>query len=287
MRQKTLLDIRLSSPFFLRTAVPAVESVTGLPVEGFHRIGKRIVFRFPKEYYLVLHLMVAGRLRWRETNAKIPGKMGLGAFDFEHGTLLVTEAGTKKRAAMFIVQGKEKLAEFDPGGLEILDGKYDHFKSRLLGENHTLKRALTDQRLFSGIGNAYSDEILFHAGLSPVQLTSKLTGPQVEKLYKSTLQILEHWTDKLDRESVNKFPEKVTAFHPDMSVHGRYRQPCRVCASPILRIRYAENETNYCPSCQTGGKVLADRGLSRLLKKDWPRTLEALENRNVLTKKNE
>ncbi|MBN2001391.1 formamidopyrimidine-DNA glycosylase, partial [candidate division KSB1 bacterium] len=281
---KFLRNIRLSSMFFLRTAIPPLDSVIGKQIEGFLRIGKRIVFLFPDEFFLVLHLMIAGRLRWREKNARIPAKVGLAAFDFDHGTLLITEAGTKKRAALFVVQGKDRLSDFDPGGLDLFKESYQTFKQRLLKENHTLKRALTDQRLFSGIGNAYSDEILFHARLSPVQMTAKLTEEQVNRLYEATLHILEFWTDKLRRESENGFPEKVTAFHPDMAVHGRYQQPCRVCTSPILRIRYADNETNYCALCQTNGKVLADRGLSRLLKKDWPRTLEALENMRALTK---
>lgn len=240
-------------------------------------MGKRIVFVFPDAYFLVIHLMIAGRLHWREKGAKTPGKIGLAAFDFSNGTLLLTEAGTKKRASMHLVKGRDQLQEFDAGGLEVLEGSLDDFRKRLQSENHTLKRSLTDPRLFSGIGNAYSDEILHRAGLSPVQLTAKLTDQQIEQLYTAIRNVLLEWTQKLRTETGDGFPEKVTAFHGDMAAHGRFGKPCPVCGTVIQRIRYAENETNYCPRCQTGGKILADRSLSQLLKSDWPRTIEEME----------
>ncbi len=279
LRDRPLRQIRLASPFVLRTAQPPLESLHQKPVIDFERIGKRIVFVFPDELFLVLHLMIAGRLRWREPGARIPGKIGLAAFDFDHGTLLLTEAGTQKRASMHVVQGRNALQGFDAGGLDVLNMTVDAFRERLLSENHTLKRTLTDPRLFSGIGNAYSDEILHRAGLSPILQTHKMTPEQIERLYSAIRTTLTEWIDRLREETGDGFPESVTAFHPGMAVHGKYGQPCPVCGSTIQRIRYAHNETNYCPTCQTGGRLLADRALSRLLKQDWPRRPEELEER--------
>ena len=276
---QSLQRVRLASPFLLRTAEPPIDSVEGSKVLGIERIGKRIVFVLPDEHFLVLHLMIAGRLHWREKGCKIPGKRGLAAFDFPNGSLLLTEAGSKKRASLRLVKGESQLRELDPGGLEVLDASNEEFRERLVSENHTLKRALTDPRRFSGIGNAYSDEILHRAQLSPVLLTKKLTDEQIEKLFSATRETLLVWTQKLRLETGDGFPERVTAFHDGMAVHGRYGKPCPDCGTPVQRIRYARNETNYCPKCQTGGKSLADRALSRLLKADWPRTLEELESR--------
>jgi formamidopyrimidine-DNA glycosylase len=277
LKNQTLEKVRLTSPFLLRTIDPPLSSIFNASASGFERMGKRIVFVFPDAYFLVIHLMIAGRLHWREKGAKTPGKIGLAAFDFSNGTLLLTEAGTKKRASMHLVKGRDQLQEFDAGGLEVLEGSLDDFRKRLQSENHTLKRSLTDPRLFSGIGNAYSDEILHRAGLSPVQLTAKLTDQQIEQLYTAIRNVLLEWTQKLRTETGDGFPEKVTAFHGDMAAHGRFGKPCPVCGTVIQRIRYAENETNYCPRCQTGGKILADRSLSQLLKSDWPRTIEEME----------
>ena len=274
-----LEQVRFASPFFLRTAEPPIDSVKTLVVQGFERIGKRIVFVFEQDYFLVLHLMISGRLRWRQRLFKVSAKNGLAAFDFSHGTLLITEAGTKKRASLHLVNGREQLSAFNPGGLEVLEATADEFRERLTAENHTLKRALTDPRILSGIGNAYSDEILHRARLSPFRITDKLSGDQINRLYHAVRETLQEWTLRLRKETGDGFPEKVTAFRPDMAVHGRYRQPCPVCATPVQRIRYATNETNYCPTCQTEGRLLADRALSRLLKKDWPRSLEQLENK--------
>ena len=274
---RTLEQIRFVSPFFLRTAVPPITSIHGEVVQGFMRIGKRIVFVFDCERYLVLHLMVAGRLYWRDRLCKVPAKNGLAAFDFTHGSLLVTETGAKKRAALHLIKGREELAGFDPGGLEVLDATIEDFRRSLVAENHTLKRALTDPRIFSGIGNAYSDEILHRARLSPILLTDKLTEDQIARLYHAVRDTLRDWTQRLRDEVGEDFPEKVTAFRKEMAVHGRFGKPCPVCGQPVQRIRYAARETNYCPRCQTGSKLLADRALSRLLKKDWPRTLEELE----------
>lgn len=273
----------MASPFLLRTVEPPIDSIRNAVVLGFERIGKRIVFAFTDALFLVLHLMVGGRLHWREVECKIPAKIGLAALDFPNGTLLITEAGSKKRASLHLVKGRAKLAGFDPGGLEVFDASVEEFRKRLVGENHTLKRALTDPKLFSGIGNAYSDEILHRAGLSPIQLTKKMNSQQIEQLYKATRETLLEWTERLRGETENGFPEKVTAFHKGMAVHGRYGKPCPNCGTPVQRIRYATNETNYCPQCQTGGKLLADRALSRLLRKDWPNALEELEgmNRNL------
>ena len=241
------------------------------------RLGKRIVFTLEDELHLVLHLMIAGRLKWREAGKKVSGKIDLAAFDFSTGTLLLTEAGSKRRASLHLVSGGDALASFDRGGLEVLTATAAEFAERLTRESHTVKRALTDPRLFSGIGNAYSDEILHRAKMSPVKLTRRLSGAETETLFDATRATLTEWTDRLREEIGDGFPEKVTAFREAMAVHGRYGEPCPVCGSPVQRIRYADNETNYCPTCQTDGKLLADRALSRLLREDWPRSLEELE----------
>ena len=274
-----LEELRLPSPFLLRTVEPPIAEARGKRVESLRRMGKRLVFCLEGERFLVLHLMVAGRLRWAERGKKPHGKIGLAAFDFPTGTLLLTEASTKKRASLHFVHGEAALAEFDRGGLEVLTAKRAQFSEALTRENHTLKRSLTDPRLFSGIGNAYSDEILHRAKLSPVRLSSQLTPDEIARLYDATRAVLVEWTERLRRDVGDGFPDKVTAFREEMAVHGRYRQPCPVCKTPVQRIRYAENETNYCPTCQTGGKLLADRALSRLLHGDWPKTLEELEER--------
>ncbi len=270
---------RLANPFLLRSVEPPLDAVIGRPVLGLRRVGKRIVLAFPDEVFLLFHLMIAGRLHWKPAGAKIPGKVGLAAFDFPSGTLLLTEAGSTRRASLHLVRGEAALREHDPGGLEVLEARLPAFRASLLGESHTLKRVLTDPRLFSGIGHAFSDEILHRARLSPVRLTRQLTDGEIEALYTATRETLLDWTERLGREAGEGFPEHVTAFHPGMAVHGRYGQPCPVCGTPVQRIVYAENETNYCPRCQTEGKLLADRALSRLLKQDWPRTLEELEER--------
>jgi len=276
---QSLEKIRFASPFFLRTAQPPIGSIHGAMVRGIERMGKRIVFEFDNEHFLVIHLMVAGRLRWRKKNCKLPGKIGLAVFDFPNGSLLITEAGTKKRASLHFVKGRSDLARLDPGGLEVFEASVDEFESALLAENHTLKRSLTDPHIISGIGNTYSDEILHRARLSPLQLTQKLTGDQIQRLYHATRAVLGEWTQRLRDEVGDRFPDKVTAFRDMMAVHGRYRQPCPDCGTAVQRIRYAANETNYCPQCQTGGRLFADRSMSRLLKRDWPRTLEELELR--------
>jgi len=267
---RRLLALKIASPFLLRTAVPPISSVEGRKVTGLRRLGKRIVFAFEGGLFLVLHLMIAGRLQW-------PAKKGrntLAIFEFEDGTLSLTEAGTKRRASLHLVEGEAALKAMDPGGIEVLSSTFEAFGERLKGENHTLKRALTDPRLFAGIGNAYSDEILHRAKLSPVALTRDLHSEELRRLHEATLAVLREWIARLKSD---KFPGKVTAFRPEMAVHGRYRQPCPVCGSPVQRIVYAENETNYCARCQTGGKILADRALSRLLKKSWPRNIDELE----------
>jgi len=267
---RRLVALRIASPFLLRTAVPPISSVEGRQVTGLRRLGKRIVFVFEGGLFLVLHLMIAGRLQW-------PAKKGrntLAIFEFEDGTLSLTEAGTKRRASLHLVQGEAALKAMDPGGLEVMSASEEQFAERLLSENHTLKRALTDPRLFAGIGNAYSDEILHRAKLSPIALTRDLAPRQVTALHQATVTVLKEWIARLKTDG---FPEKVTAFRPEMAVHGRYRQPCPVCGSPVQRIVYAENETNYCARCQTGGKILAARALSRLLKKSWPRNIDELE----------
>jgi formamidopyrimidine-DNA glycosylase len=274
-----LEQMRFSSPFLLRTAEPPIAAIKGRMVRGFKRLGKRIVFVFDTDYFLVLHLMIAGRLHWKAPTCKIPGKIGLAALDFPNGSLLITEAGSIKRASLHLVKGSDQLAGFDPGGLEIFEASADAFGKVLVSENHTLKRALTDPHLLSGIGNAYSDEILHRARLSPFLLTQKLTARQISKLYDATRATLKEWTQRLREEAADGFQQKVTAFHKEMAVHGRYRKPCPDCRTPVQRIRYASNETNYCPKCQTSGKLLADRALSRLLKKDWPKTVEELEAR--------
>jgi formamidopyrimidine-DNA glycosylase len=269
----------LASPFLLRTVDPPLCEFVGLPVRGLRRLGKRIVWCFDGERFLILHLMIAGRLHWKPPGAKVPGKIGLAAFRFPTGTLTLTEAGSKKRASVHLVRGEAALAEHDPGGLDMFAADLDAFAAALTRENHTLKRTLTDPRLLDGIGNAYSDEILHAARLSPLALTQRLDRPSIARLFDATRQTLTVWTDRLRREVGDGFPEKVTAFRDGMAVHGRFGQPCPVCGSPVQRIVYAENETNYCPRCQTDGKLLADRSLSRLLKDDWPRTLEELEER--------
>jgi len=276
---RTLERARLRSPFLLRSVRPPLEAVEGRTVSGLRRLGKRIVFELDGDHFLVLHLMIAGRLRWRERGTKIPGKLGLAAFDFPTGSLLLTEAGTKKRASLHVVRGESGLGEHDPGGVEPMEADVATFGAALKGERHTLKRALTDPRLFSGIGNAYSDEILHRARLSPFKWTDKLDDDETARLWAATQSTLAEWTRRLRAECGDGFPDKVTAFREEMAVHGRYGKPCPVCASPVQRIRYADNEANYCARCQTGGKLLADRGLSRLLKGDWPRTLGDLENK--------
>ena len=275
---KTLTGVRLASPFLLRSVDPPLSAVGGRRIVGFRRIGKRLVFALDGDLFLVLHLMVAGRLHWKEQPAaKVPGRVGLCAFDFADGTLILTEAAKKKRASLYVVRGEEALRALDRGGLEPLDASLETFTVALKRENHTLKRALTDPTLFSGIGNAYSDEILHAAKLSPVSLTQRLDAAAVERLYHATRETLRDWTDRLRAATGEAFPEKVTAFRPEMAVHGRYGQPCPVCGAKVQRIVYADNETNYCPHCQTGGKLLADRSLSRLLKGDWPRSLEEMD----------
>jgi formamidopyrimidine-DNA glycosylase len=273
-----ILDrVRLASPFLLRSVEPPPAEVEGKAVRGLRRLGKRLVFELDDELFLILHLMIAGRLHWKPRGAKPPGKVGLTAFDFATGTLVLTEAGTKRRASLHLVRGHERLAEHQRGGLEVLDADLTSFRAALRRENHTLKRSLTDPRLFSGIGNAYSDEILHCARLSPLTWTSRLTDAEVARLFEATRATLEDWLSRLRAEVGDGFPEKVTAFRERMAVHGRFGRPCPVCGCAVQRIIYAENETNYCPRCQTGGKVLADRSLSRLLKDDWPRTVEELE----------
>jgi formamidopyrimidine-DNA glycosylase len=272
-----ILKIRLASPFILRSFEPPISAVEGKKVEALRRLGKRIVFEVEDDLFLIVHLMIAGRFHWKPKGAKIARKYGQAALDFPNGTLLLTEAGTKKRASMHLVQGEASLREHDPGGMEVFDATLDQFRAALTSENHTLKRSLTDPHVFSGIGNAYSDEILHRARLSPIRLTKQMTEMEIARLYQAIRDSLEDWIERLRKERRGGFPEKVTAFRPDMAVHGKYGKPCPVCGSPVQRIVHAENETNYCATCQTGGKLLADRSLSRLLKDDWPRTLEDLE----------
>lgn len=269
--------VRLGSPFLLRTVQPPLASAEGRAVQKLCRIGKRIAIGLERDLWLVLHLMIAGRLHWKARDAKLGGRQNLAAFDFPNGSLTLTEAGSKRRAALHVTSGEENLASLDAGGIDVLSSDLDSFRTVLTAENHTLKRALTDPRLLSGIGNAYSDEILHAAQLSPIAQTGKLKQEDWLKLHNAAQKTLRHWIEKLGREAAKAFPEKVTAFRPDMAVHGRYGQPCPRCGDKILRIRYADKETNYCARCQTGGKVLADRSLSRLLGSDWPRTLEELE----------
>lgn len=277
VRGETLLKVRISSPSVLRTYQPPFTAPEGKPVMGLRRIGKRLVFEFPDDLFLVIHLMVAGRLQWKPPRTAVPKKVGLAGLEFEHGTLILTEQGTKKRAGMWILAGQEALAAENRGGVEPLEVDLDQFAKALTEENRTLKRALTDPRIFSGIGNSFSDEILWAAQLSPVARTRQLDAGQVERLHRATVEQLEHWTDLLRQQVGDDWPSKVTAFRPEMAVHGKYGEPCPRCGSPVQRIVYADNETNYCPTCQTEGKVLADRSLSRLLGEDWPRTLEELE----------
>jgi formamidopyrimidine-DNA glycosylase len=269
--------VRVASPFLLRTAQPPLASADGRIVEELRRIGKRIAIGLEEDLWLVLHLMIAGRLHWRAPGAKLSGRQNLAAFDFPQGALVLTEAGSKKRASLHVIAGEENLNTLDAGGIDVFTADLDAFRNVLTAENHTLKRALTDPRLLSGIGNAYSDEILHGAQLSPIALTQKLAAEEWTRLYKATRETLKLWVDRLRSEAVEDFPEKVTAFRKDMAAHGRYGLPCPRCGDKILRIRYADKETNYCARCQTGGKVLADRSLSRLLGSDWPRTLEELE----------
>ncbi|HZO18067.1 MAG TPA: DNA-formamidopyrimidine glycosylase family protein [Gemmatimonadaceae bacterium] len=270
--------VRLLSPFVLRTVDPPLTEIEGKHVRDIARLGKRILFHYDDDLRLVIHLMIAGRLRWRARDGKLFGRMTLAAFDFPTGTLALTEAGTKRRASMHLVRGDAALEPFRRAGLNVLEISEDQFAERLRSESHTLKRALTDPRLFDGIGNAYSDEILHRARLSPLQLTRRLDDAGVRRLYESTRSLLREWIDRLGAEARHAFPEKVTAFREGMAVHGRFKQPCPVCGAPVQRIRYADNETNYCPRCQTDGRLLADRAMSRLLKEDWPRTLEELES---------
>jgi formamidopyrimidine-DNA glycosylase len=278
---QTLEHVRVASPFLLRTAAPPLQSVEGKRVRELRRIGKRIAMGLEDDLWLVLHLMIAGRLHWRERGVKVSRPRGLAAFDFPNGSLLLTEAGSKKRASLHVVAGEAGLQSLDPGGLEVLDADLETFAAALKSSNHTLKRALTDPRMFSGIGNAYSDEILFDAGLSPVALTQKLKDEEIRRLFETIRTTLLRWVEELRSEAGDKFPEKVTAFRAGMAVHGRYKQACVRCGAKVQRIRYASNETNYCARCQTGGKLLADRALSRLMREDWPRTLEELESLTV------
>jgi formamidopyrimidine-DNA glycosylase len=269
--------LRLMSAFLLRTAEPSIALVDGLTVRELRRIGKRIAIGLENDLWLVLHLMIAGRLHWRNRDAKLGGRQNLAAFDFPNGSLVITEAGAKRRASLHLLQGQEALDAIDPGGIEVFENDLAGFRATLSAENRTLKRALTDPRIISGIGNAYSDEILHAAKMSPIARTQKLSTEEWERLYAATRDTLSMWIDRLCAEAEKSFPEKVTAFRKDMAVHGRYMEPCPVCGEKIQRIRYADNETNYCPRCQTGGELLADRSLSRLLKSDWPRTLDELE----------
>jgi formamidopyrimidine-DNA glycosylase len=271
--------VRLLTPFLLRSVDPPIAAVTGKGVTGVRRLGKRIVLALEDGLFLVIHLMIAGRLHWRAAGAKPPGKIGLAAFDFSTGTLLLTEAGTRRRASLEVVRGEAALRALDPGGLEALDADLAAFRAALVAENHTLKRTLTDPRVLSGIGNAYSDEILHRARLSPVKQTQALTDDEIGRLHDATRAVLTEWIARLRAETGEGFPEKVTAFRPEMAVHGRYGKPCPTCGAPVQRIVYADNETNYCARCQTGGRMLADRSLSRLLHADWPRTLEEWEER--------
>ena len=276
---RRVTGIRLASPFVLRSVTPPVSAAAGCTVVGLSRLGKRVVFELDRDLFLVFHLMIAGRFRWRPPATAIPGKIGLLAVDFDHGALILTEAGTKRRASLHVVSGRVALLEHDPGGLDVLESELETFERALRQVNHTLKRALTDPHLFSGIGNAYSDEILHAACLSPFKQTESLSEDEVRCLYEATRQTLTSWTERLQAEAGDDFPEKVTAFREGMAVHGRYGKPCPRCGAPVQRIVYADNEANYCARCQTGGRLLADRSLSRLLREDWPRTLEELERK--------
>jgi len=276
---KRVDKVRLVSPFLLRSIEPPLAAVEGRSIVDLHRLGKRIAFEAERELFLVFHLMIAGRFRWKPAGAKIPGKLGQLAIDFEHGSLLLTEAGTKHQASLHVVDGREALSRHDPGGLDVMEADLAAFSEALRRDNHTLKRALTDPHLFSGIGNAYSDEILHAARLSPFKQTGSLGDEEIARLFDATRRTLTAWIERLQDETGDEFPEKVTAFRPQMAVHGRYGKPCPDCGSPVQRVVYAANEANYCATCQTGGRLLADRSLSRLLREDWPRTLEELERR--------
>lgn len=275
---RTVEQIVVRSPFLVRTFEPDLMSVVGSEIVGVRRLGKRIIWEMSNGVFVVFHLMIAGRFHWKKAGTRPSRKVDLAAIDFGHGTLMLTEAGTKKRAALYVVAEESGLAEHDRGGLDVMNCSMDEFRERLLSENHTLKRSLTDPRLFDGIGNAYSDEILHAAKLSPIKLSQKLNLHEIKRLFVATQMTLQTWTDRLIEETGDEFPEKVTAFREGMAVHGRFKMACPVCETPVQRIRYAANETNYCPKCQTEGKVLADRSLSRLLKDDWPRTVEELES---------
>jgi formamidopyrimidine-DNA glycosylase len=272
-----ILGARALNPFVLRTVTPPLSAAVGRRVRSISRLGKRIVIGADDALYIVIHLMIAGRLRWREGGKTIGGKLAQAAFDFPRGTLYLTEAGSKRRASIHVVEGADALAQFDRGGLEVLDADIGDFAARLKSENHTIKRSLTDPRLFSGIGNSYSDEILHRAKMSPLVLTSRLTDEQIVQLFEATKATLIDWTERLRADVGDGFPEKVTAFREGMAVHGRYKLPCPVCGTPVQRIRYADNETNYCARCQTNGRLLADRAMSRLLKQDWPRSIDEVE----------
>lgn len=274
---KPLRGIRLVSPFLVRSVDPPIEALTRSTVHEIRRLGKRLVFTFDDDLFMVLHLMIAGRLRWKKAGAKVPGRVGLAAFDFDDGTLLLTEASKKKRASLYVCRGEEDVRAHDPGGVEPLEVDFEGFKAALTERNHTVKRGLTDPRIFSGIGNAYSDEILHRAKLSPLIWTQRLGDTQLRTLYEATQEVLTEWVARLEEQHTDSFPDKVTAFRPEMATHGKYGKPCPVCGDPIQRIVFADRETNYCATCQTGGKLLADRSLSRMLKGDWPRSLEALE----------
>jgi len=276
VRHQVLQRVRLANPFVLRTVEPSISDVSGKKVTGVRRAGKRIILALEDDLFIVIHLMIAGRFRWLAPGAKIPGKLGLAAFDFANGTLLLTEAGSKRRASIHVVRGEEAVRAHDRGGLEVLDASLDEFKSALTRERHTLKRTLTDPHVFSGIGNAYSDEILHRARLSPVQLTTNLDDEEIARLYDATRTTLIDWIERLRAETGEGFPEKVTAFRNEMAVHGKFGKPCPDCGTPVQRIVYADNECNYCPMCQTGGDVLADRALSRLLHEDWPKSIDEL-----------
>jgi formamidopyrimidine-DNA glycosylase len=274
---RTLWRVQLVSPFVLRSVEPPLSTLSGKKVLELRRIGKRIVFALEDELFLVIHLMVAGRFKWHDKTPKLSRRLALAAIEFDSGTLVLTEAGTKRRASIYAVHGESALRELDRGGMEVLESSRADFTAMLRSENHTLKRSLADPRLFSGIGNAYSDEILHRAQLSPLMLTARLTDDQAARLHDATRTTLAEWIARLRAETGEKFPEKVTAFRPEMAVHGKFRQPCPVCGTAVQRIRYADNETDYCPACQTGGKLLADRGMSRLLKEDWPKSLDEME----------
>ena len=281
MHGQRLEAVRIANPFLVRSVGTPPDAAAGRAVTGLRRVGKRIVWQFGGDLFFVIHLMIAGRFQWKERGAKIPGRLGLAAFDFPAGTLLLTEAGARRRASLHVVTSEDAVAALDPGGLDVFAIDLRSFETRLRSENHTLKRALTDPRLFSGIGNAYSDEILHAAKLSPLQLTHRLTAQEIARLFDATQSVLAAWRDRLIADAGTAFPSKVTAFREGMAAHGRFGKPCPVCGTPIQRIRYAANEANYCPTCQTGGRLLADRALSRLLREDWPRTLDELEKRKA------